>query len=135
MKSREKSKKFGWMFSYLAYDYFKHYIQSANTFTSIINSKLKCKTSYRQLISKLNKTLNTVQINQCSKQWSKIDFEKVTSASLYKNNKSFKLLTERGERGENLSTLQLSKRSLQPGAAASSAPSPPPSHSRRVTTE
>jgi len=86
---REKSKKFGWMFSYLAYDYFKHYIQSANTFTSIINSKLKCKTSYRQLVSKLNKTLNTVQINQCSKQWSKIDFEKVTSTSLYKNNKSF----------------------------------------------
>ena len=86
---REKSKKFGWIFTYLAYDYFKHYIQSANDLFSIINSKLKCKTHYRQLISKLNNKLNTVQIKQCSKEWSKIDFENVTSVTLNKNYKCF----------------------------------------------
>lgn len=50
---------------------------------------MKCKTQYRQLISKLNNKLNTVQIKQCSKEWSKIDFENVTSVTLNKNYKCF----------------------------------------------
>lgn len=86
---REKSKKFGWLFNYLAYDYFKHYIESANSLFSLINSKLKCKTHYRMLISKLNKKLDTLQIKQCSKEWSTIDFDNVTSISLNNNQKCF----------------------------------------------
>ena len=86
---REKSKKFGWLFHYLAYNYFKHYIESANSLSSLINSKLKCKTHYRMLISKLNKKLDTLEIKQCSKEWSTIDFDNVTSISLNINQKCF----------------------------------------------
>lgn len=86
---REKSKKFGWLFSYLAYHFFHHYIKSAKTQFSLINARLKCKIQYRKIISKLNKQLDTLEINQCSNNWSKIDFNKVTSISLNKQTNSF----------------------------------------------
>ena len=37
----------------------------------------------------MNKQLDTLEINQCSNNWSKIDFNKVTSISLNKQTNSF----------------------------------------------
>lgn len=86
---REKSKKFGWLFPHLAYDYFNEFLYTAKEQNSIINAKKKCKTEYRKLISKLNKNINTLEILQCNRQWSKIAFENISSAAINKQKKSF----------------------------------------------
>lgn len=86
---REKSKKFGWLFPYLAYDYFEEYICTAKEEYSIMNAKKKCKMEYRKLTSKLNKKLNTLEVLQCGQHWSKIDFQKISSIALNKQKKSF----------------------------------------------
>jgi hypothetical protein len=94
---REKSNKFGWLFTYLACDYFKKYYLTAKTSQSIEKATLKCKTEYRKLISKLNKHIDTLQIKQCANEWSKIDFDKVTSISFTKQKKAFLNVKKDGE--------------------------------------
>ena len=85
---REKS-KFGWLFDLLAVDYFKQYIDTANNDTRYKKAVLKCKMEYRKFLSALNKKLDTLQIKQCDKKWSTIDFNNVTSISLLKQKKAF----------------------------------------------
>jgi hypothetical protein len=86
---RERSEKFGWLFEKLAIHFFPNYIETANTDESMKKAILKCKTEFRKIISFLNKSVDTLQIKQCNHQWSKIDFQHVTSISLAKQNKSF----------------------------------------------
>lgn len=86
---REKSNKFGWLFPYLAYDYYSSYITTAKEPYSIMNAKNKCKMEYRKLTSKLNKKINTLEVLQCDGQWSKIDFQKISSSAMNKQKKSF----------------------------------------------
>ena len=86
---REKSKKFGWLFPYLAYDFFNHYLQTAKSLHSIINAKNKCKTNYRKIISCLNEKIDTLERKLCGQKWSTIQFEKVSSIALNKYRKSF----------------------------------------------
>ena len=84
---REKSSKFGWINEELAKNYFQEYGKSMNGWSkSAIN---KAKTHYRKLISSLNKYIETTQINQCGKNWSQINFNKVTSITLMKQKKAF----------------------------------------------
>ena len=84
---REKSSKFGWINEELAKNYFQEYGKSMNGWSkSAIN---KAKTHYRKLISSLNKYIDTTQIKQCGKNWSQINFNKVTSITLMKQKKSF----------------------------------------------
>jgi hypothetical protein len=85
---REKS-TFGWIYTALACDYFSCYLETANSSVSYEKAVLKCKTDYRKLISTLNKMIDTLQIKQCGKSWSEIDFTKVTSISLSKQKKAF----------------------------------------------
>ena len=85
---REKS-KFGWLFDLLSIDYFKQYINTADNDTRYKKAVLKCKMEYRKILSLLNKKLDTLQIKQCGKKWSSIDFNTVTSISLIKQKKAF----------------------------------------------
>ena len=84
---REKS-SFGWLYSSLATDYFYFYLETAKTEQQKRNAILKCKTEYRKILSLLNKKIDTLQIKQCGKDWSSIEFNKVTSISLLKQNKA-----------------------------------------------
>jgi hypothetical protein len=93
---REKS-TFGWLFTPLACDYFSSYIETAKTATSVSKAILKCKTEYRKLLSSLNKRLDTLQIKQCDKRWSQIDFNNVTSVSISKQTKAFLNKTKENE--------------------------------------
>ncbi len=93
---REKS-HFGWLFEVLATNYFKNFIQSAKTDEQMKKAILKCKTEYRKVLSKLNRHLDTVQIDQCHQKWSSIDFNKVTSITLSKQKKAFLNLKKNGE--------------------------------------
>ncbi|MFY7731207.1 MAG: DUF2828 family protein [Flavobacterium sp.] len=93
---REKS-SFGWLYASLAAEYFAHYLASATTHEMRAKALLKCKTEYRKLLSSLNKHLDTLQIKQCGKEWSEIDFNKVTSISLGKQKKAFLNVKKNGD--------------------------------------
>jgi hypothetical protein len=93
---REKS-RFSQMFSHLATSYFSHYIDSADTIESRKKAILKAKTDYRKLISQLNKKLDTVQIKQCSGNWSSIEPSKQTSITMQKQKKAFLNLKKDGK--------------------------------------
>jgi Mg-chelatase subunit ChlD len=98
---REKSNRFGWIYSVLACQYFPAYIFSAkfanedNRKRSQANAILKCKTEYRKILSALNKKIDTLQIKQCGKNWTDINFKKVTSVSLSKQKKAFLNVTKK----------------------------------------
>jgi hypothetical protein len=77
-----ENKKFGWLFHKLATSYYKEFIVTALTPSQLIRATTKCHCKYRQLISSLNKKLDTLQIKQCRNTWSEIDFNKITSISL-----------------------------------------------------
>jgi hypothetical protein len=50
----------------------------------------KCLTHYRQTVARINRSIRTVQINQCANTWSNINFEKdVTSITLSRQRKAF----------------------------------------------
>lgn len=93
---REKSGRFGWMYQALACNYFPRYIETSSE-KSKSAAILKCKTEYRKVLSTLNRKIDTLQIKQCEKVWSDIDFKKVTSVSLSKQRKAFLNITKKGE--------------------------------------
>ena len=84
---REKSSKFGWINKELAKDYFEDYGSSENGWCD--SAVRKAKTHYRQLVSSLNKYIDTTQIKQCGLSWRSIDFEKVTSITMMKQKGAF----------------------------------------------
>lgn len=87
---REKSKKFGGeLYEAFACQYFSQYIASSTTGVSHMAAILKCKTEYRKLLARLNKEIDTVQIKQCGRTWSEIEFHKVTSITLSKQKRAF----------------------------------------------
>jgi Mg-chelatase subunit ChlD len=85
---REKS-SFGWLYENFAIDYFQEFLDTANTPERRRKAVLKCKTEYRKLLSGLNKRIDTLQIKQCGRNWSAINFDKVTSISITKQKKAF----------------------------------------------
>ena len=93
---REKS-QFKWIYAELATNYFQQYMATADNPQRYEKAVLKCKTEYRKLISSLNKRIDTLQIKQCGKNWSAIDFDKVTSISLSKQKKAFLNVNNKGE--------------------------------------
>jgi hypothetical protein len=93
---REKSGRFGWMYEALACNCFPRYIETASNDKSKNAAILKAKTEYRKVLSALNRKIDTLQIKQCGKVWSEIDFNKVTSVSLSKQRKAFLNVTKKG---------------------------------------
>ena len=86
--ARESSNKFGWLNEGLATHYFYHYLLTAKTQESMQKAIRKCKTQYRQLIAKLNRHIDTIQIKQAGGRWAEIDHSKTTSITLVKNRKA-----------------------------------------------
>ena len=87
---REKSAKFGWLTEHIATQYYSKWITPALSPEQYKVAKRKCLTHFRQLVSKINKTINTPQIAQCNGTWSSINFDKdVTSITLRKQGKAF----------------------------------------------
>lgn len=94
---RENSGKFGWMFKELACQYNSHYLHTSNKPEAKIRAIKKAKMDYRKLCAELNKIIDTTQIKQCSKKWSDIDFDRVTSITLTKQKKAFLNVNSDGE--------------------------------------
>lgn len=86
---REKS-KYGWLFKRLALSYYSEYFNENDVCTSISSPAVrKAFTKYRQICSRLNKELDTVQIKQCGNVWKTINFNNVTSVTLAKQKNAF----------------------------------------------
>lgn len=84
---REKS-KYRWLFQLLATHYFCNYLETAQNQVKLEKATLKCYMDYRKLSALLNHRLDTLQIKQCAKHWSEINFQKVTSISLTSQKKA-----------------------------------------------
>jgi Mg-chelatase subunit ChlD len=98
---REKT-QFGELFTEIAARYFSHYLDSAKTTDARARAFRKAKTEFRQLISYLNKKLDTVQIKQCGGDWANIDPSKQTSITMHKQKKAFLNLDKKGEQRSDL---------------------------------
>ena len=94
---REKSKKFGWLYYYLAVNYSRHEIPSDASHPSYERAVNRAFMIYRKVISSINKKLDTTQIKQCNGKWSEINFNNVTSITLHKQTKSFLNLKNNGK--------------------------------------
>ena len=95
---REKSLKFGWLTQILAENYYKNFLLTANKPEQIELAKKKCLTKFRILIANINKDLKTIQIQQCERKWSEINFEKnITSITLNKQSLAFQNISKKGE--------------------------------------
>ena len=101
---REKSKKFGWIAKHIAFALNPRWINSANTNSSKRAATKKCLEFYRRTVAQLNNALETVQVKQCSQEWSSIDFNKqVTSVTMARQKKAFLYVDKKGEqRGHSL---------------------------------
>jgi hypothetical protein len=92
-----ESSQFKKMFRYLALDYFSHYLETANTDESRNSAKKKAYKDYRRVITKLNNSLATVQVNQCAGKWSDIDYDNdVTSITMTRQSLAFRNKTKQG---------------------------------------
>ena len=92
---RSKSKKFGWINRRFAEMYY-YKIMKTSVGKGKKLARRKCLTKLRQLLSRLNKHLDTTQIKMTSKKWSKIDFNKVTGPTLRVHKKSFQNIDKLG---------------------------------------
>ena len=81
---RETSNKFGWLTVELATAYFPEYMDSAKTEVSRKKATSKCCAKYRELYTRLNIRLDTIQIKQCGNNWAAIDHAKTTSITISK---------------------------------------------------
>jgi hypothetical protein len=94
---REKSKKFGWLYYYLAMNYSQHQIPSDASHPSYERAVNRAFMIYRKVISAINKKLDTTQIKQCDKKWAEINFDNVTSITMHKQTNSFLNLKKNGK--------------------------------------
>ena len=94
---REKSKKFGWLYYYLATNYSQHHIPSDYSHPSYERAVNRAFMIYRKVISAINKKLDTTQVKQCGGKWSEINFDNVTSITMHKQTNSFLNLNKNGK--------------------------------------
>jgi len=90
----ENSKSFGWIYKMLAFTYNKLIYKDASFYylthkqRNVVFSKFR-----KNIVSRLNKFIDPPQIKQCSNEWHKIDFSKVSSQTCKKFFNSFANLT------------------------------------------
>ena len=85
---REKS-KYGWINEIIARIMFNDIVRTEQ-FSKKKNSAItKAKIKLKQIFTPISKYLKTTQINQCSGDWSSIDFNTVTSATMRKQSRAF----------------------------------------------
>jgi len=89
--------KYNWLYEQLATNYFVDYFKKNNNDTQYQKALLKAKTNYRKILSTLNRHLDTLQIKQCSNNWSSINFNNVTSVSIAKQKNAFLNINNSGK--------------------------------------
>ena len=95
---REKSKRFGWLHARMAYTMYPEFLESANAKNdkaTLLKAKLKCKINFTKHLTRLNKFLDTTQVKQCAKNYSDIDYNRVTSLTMHKQKLAFQNKTKK----------------------------------------
>jgi hypothetical protein len=93
---REKSRKFGWLAKHIAVEYNKKWLQTSRV-PHQHQAIRKCMVHYRQTVARVNRRLNTVQIDQCAGTWKNINFAKdITSLTLAKQKRAFQYMKRDG---------------------------------------
>jgi hypothetical protein len=82
---RQRS-KMHWLFKKMAYQYYSYFFFKTKKFTKAKNA---AKMYFRKILSTLNSFLNTPQVLMSRQNWSKINFEKISSKTLFNYRKSF----------------------------------------------
>lgn len=77
------------IFKVLAKNYFSNYFTSANTHLSHEKAQRKAFMNYKKLVTELSRKIDVTQIKQCDKQYSKINFNNVTSITMNKQKNAF----------------------------------------------
>lgn len=85
---REKS-SFGWVNAIIAKLMFPNLFNKTNSNYTYKKNLLKARIRLKKIYTPLNKYLDTVQIKQCNKKWSSINFNNVTSCTMRKQTKAF----------------------------------------------
>ena len=89
---RENS-KYHWLYTKMVIQWNTFYspqmLETAKTEKQYLQSISKCKRNYRKMVSYLNRELDTVQIKQCSQQWSKIIPENVSITTIHQQKNAF----------------------------------------------
>jgi hypothetical protein len=70
---REKSNKFGWLFSVLVFDFFRSFFPRLLPVEPNVAAVTRCKMMYRKYVSRLNAVLDTPQIKMCARNVDAID--------------------------------------------------------------
>ena len=96
---REKCKRFGWMFNIVAESCYYYYFNDIDTNNPHHTkrykmAKNKAHMKLRKGLANLNRHLKTTQIDQCGKNYSGIDYNTVTSKTLFKQKKAFMNITK-----------------------------------------
>ena len=100
---RESSKENKWLSYLIAERYYCHVYGFMNVKKS---SMMKV---YRKLCTNFNKYLDTTQVHMCHRTWDKIDFEHVTSLTMYKSKNAFLNTKEIKERHREICKQNLEK--------------------------
>lgn len=91
---RQRS-KYHWLFKKMAYQYYSYFFFKTK---KIRKAKNAAKMYFRKILSALNSFLNTPQLLMSRQNWSKIDFQKITSKTLFNYRKSFLNETKSNDR-------------------------------------
>ena len=96
---QKKNIKFGFMYQTIADIMFPHFLASTSPDNkeSWKRAKTKCRIHLKKRITIMNKHLDTTQIKQCNGEWSKINFNTVTTQTTRRQKRAFQNLTKRGE--------------------------------------
>jgi len=96
---QKKNIKFGFMYQTIADIMFPHFLASTSPDNkeSWKRAKTKCRIHLKKRITTMNKHLDTTQIKQCNGEWSKINFNTVTTQTTRRQKRAFQNLTKRGE--------------------------------------
>ena len=77
------------LFKVLAENYFSYYFTSFKTTSTYHKAQKKAYMNYKRLVTNLSRKIDVTQIKQCEKQYSKINFNNVTSITMNKQKNAF----------------------------------------------
>lgn len=124
-----ENKHFGWLYDKCVRSWYKkmwkYILLTPRDIIEQENAMNKCRMNFRKIVSNMNKYLDTTEIKQCSREWSKINPNKINTktfilqknALLNKNNDvdaySFDDLTDRFNCSQNVSQYLYSNKILK----------------------
>ena len=96
---KKKNTKFGFIYQIVASEMFPEFLASTSPDNkeSWKGAQLKCRIYLKKRLTIMNRYLDTVQVKQCGRNWSNIDFNKVTTQTMRRQKRAFQNKTKRDQ--------------------------------------